>query len=228
MPDLKTRYQHEAALAKALAVLFGKQRQRLVDMLGWPPKIDNIPESEWARIEIETQQAMATELTLVYLLSLQGGPFQIGGNPLAIALDGMAWGNKRAEMLGRELTTTTRKGFYDAVALATDGDDLYKRTMPVLGPTRAETIGITETTETISAGEFEGRKRHYRQTQEQLQAVWSTARDDLVCPVCRPLDKKPESEWPESLRNGPPAHTRCRCWLSWEPVEEPETISAES
>ena len=37
---------------------------------------------------------------------------------------------------------------------------------------------------------------------------WITERDDLTCPICGPLDGKPEEEW---AGTEPPAHPNCRC-----------------
>ena len=82
----------------------------------------------------------------------------------------------------------------------------------MFGEIRAEMIAITEATRAFSEGNI----------QEWLASgvvdgiKWMTAEDELVCPICEPLDGKEGSltDGIEGLK--PPAHVRCRCWL--EPV----------
>ena len=47
--------------------------------------------------------------------------------------------------------------------------------------------------------------------------VWRTARDERVCPICAPMEGKPESEWGGLSI---PAHHRCRCWPELVRVEK--------
>lgn len=44
-------------------------------------------------------------------------------------------------------------------------------------------------------------------------AIWQTAEDERVCPVCGPLHDARATRWATQFPNGPPAHPRCRCWL---------------
>lgn len=43
------------------------------------------------------------------------------------------------------------------------------------------------------------------------EMIWQTARNEMVCKVCRPLDGQPESVWRPIAPNGPPQHISCRC-----------------
>jgi hypothetical protein len=70
---------------------------------------------------------------------------------------------------------------------------------------------VTEVTRAYAAGELEGVKlaeaAGYR-----MEQVWHTNRDELVCAICAPNDGKGRSQgWTVA---GPPAHPRCRCWLT--------------
>lgn len=40
-------------------------------------------------------------------------------------------------------------------------------------------------------------------------AVWYTEQDAKVCPICRPLDRRPEYVWADRFPLGPPAHVNC-------------------
>ncbi|MHC4725512.1 MAG: hypothetical protein ACYS9V_14965, partial [Planctomycetota bacterium] len=47
-----------------------------------------------------------------------------------------------------------------------------------------------------------------------MRKVWQTNKDDLVCTICNPLQGVEESTWRSVAPDGPPAHVRCRCFLS--------------
>jgi len=73
------------------------------------------------------------------------------------------------------------------------------------------------------------------QTQELLQAetpeltttlVWNTMQDEVVCPVCGPLEGAPKGEWGGQFPDGPPAHPNCRCSTSIR-FDAPEQLEAE-
>jgi SPP1 gp7 family putative phage head morphogenesis protein len=81
---------------------------------------------------------------------------------------------------------------------------------------RAELIASTEATRVYA----EGNRTAWRQASEELGAtfmqVWNTAQDDLVCPICGPLNGKTaplDGEFDGGIE-APPAHPRCRCWLT--------------
>ncbi len=45
----------------------------------------------------------------------------------------------------------------------------------------------------------------------RMERIWNTDADELVCPVCVPLNNQGEDEWIQEFPLGPPAHVRCRC-----------------
>lgn len=104
----------------------------------------------------------------------------------------------------------------------------------VFSPTRAETIAITEITTAITAAETAARQDRANEDPEQRAkeqprdgaqgqppvivsdgtiAIWQTAEDERVCPVCGPLHDARANRWATKFPEGPPAHPRCRCWL---------------
>lgn len=56
----------------------------------------------------------------------------------------------------------------------------------------------------------------YVEPAKKLAAYWKTERDGRVCPICSPLDGKPESTWGDKFPSGPKAHVGCRCYLEWQ------------
>jgi hypothetical protein len=58
--------------------------------------------------------------------------------------------------------------------------------------------------------------------QIKLVAIWRVQTnaagrpDEKVCPICFPINGKPDHEWPEKYKDGPQAHHNCRCYTDWE------------
>lgn len=94
---------------------------------------------------------------------------------------------------------------------------LVKRLDPLFGPERAERIAVTEVTRVYA----EGNLSSWRATGLVGGKRWNTAVDDLVCPICAPLDGMVvemdgngfTTEDGEGI-TAPPAHVNCRCWLT--------------
>lgn len=89
---------------------------------------------------------------------------------------------------------------------------------PWFSPERAERIAVTEVTEIYAEA---------NQTAWQASGIvggntWHTAEDDKVCPICAPLAgmTSPLDENGFTTEEGgiglksPPAHVKCRCWLT--------------
>jgi len=82
---------------------------------------------------------------------------------------------------------------------------------PYFGKRRAELIASTETTRAYAVANMET----FRQNGVEF-VRWNTANDELVCPVCRPLNGV-VVQIGAAFQNGiqhPPAHPRCRCWVT--------------
>ena len=102
-----------------------------------------------------------------------------------------------------------------------DMDALEQLLIPEFGADRARRIAVTEVTRiyadgNIGAWKSTGMVGGYR---------WNTANDERVCPVCGPLNGKVAGmggnflAWNEVTDAGittksPPAHVRCRCFLT--------------
>jgi SPP1 gp7 family putative phage head morphogenesis protein len=87
---------------------------------------------------------------------------------------------------------------------------------PIFGPVRAEMIAVTEVTRTFAEAEIAA----MRESGLVRRKKWQTANDELVCPICGPLNQQ-VVDLDENFPGGfeaPPAHPRCRCWIS--PVVE--------
>ena len=86
-----------------------------------------------------------------------------------------------------------------------------KRLVQLFGPTRAKMIAVTEVTRAYA----EANQLVFQQTGVQ-QRRWNTANDELVCPICGPLNGMVVGIT-EPFSGGimlPPAHPNCRCWIT--------------
>lgn len=94
---------------------------------------------------------------------------------------------------------------------------LIRALEPTFGAARAEAIGVTEVTRI-----FVGMQRAAERENPTVTAFrWQTANDELVCPICRPLNgavivKTADGFVHPTLGNVgyPPAHVRCRCGIT--------------
>lgn len=99
--------------------------------------------------------------------------------------------------------------------------DLANHIAQWFGPGRAKRIAITEATRVYAEGSKwawlgAATDLRYEQAFGILASRWQTARDDLVCPICAPLNGRQvllNEEFP--VPGGiPPAHPGCRCWIT--------------
>lgn len=132
------------------------------------------------------------------------------------------WARSYAGQLSRTITGTTQNFVRQEVAAWLESGervDVLKATLePMFGSVRAEMIAVTETTTAFA----EGNLSVWRESGVVEQKQWRTARDELVCPICTPLDGlivDLEANGFTTDQGGiglsaPPAHVRCRCFLS--------------
>lgn len=81
----------------------------------------------------------------------------------------------------------------------------------VFSSQRAEMIAVTEVTRAFA----EGNRAAWRQSGVITRMRWETAADELVCPTCAPLQNQ-LADLTAEFDGGlfPPAHPRCRCWIT--------------
>lgn len=131
------------------------------------------------------------------------------------------WAREYGYELIKGLGQTTRDEIAAAMGTWVEAQetypDLVRRLEEILGdPRRADLVASTEATRVYA----EGNKAAWAQVETELGVqtvmVWHTAADDDVCPICRPLNgatARLDEEFPGGIKS-PPAHPRCRCWLT--------------
>jgi HK97 family phage portal protein len=140
-------------------------------------------------------------------------------DPAVINVAAADWARTYSYELIGGLTETTRgvvsramQQFIEMAGMTREQLEALLR--PAFGEMRASMIAVTEVTRAYSAA-----TRMYANFLEmdagiRMEGMWNTRNDELVCPVCGPLNGQPESVWRDAFRDGPPAHPFCRCWTT--------------
>ena len=139
----------------------------------------------------------------------------IAFDPAIINTHALEWARSYSYELIKGLTETTRQVVSNAISafIETPGmtqADLAKLIEPAFGKVRATMIATTETTRAYSAATNEIQQL-VNQTGLQMERVWHTRNDELVCEICGPLNETAEDVWSGEFPDGPPAHVNCRC-----------------
>jgi hypothetical protein len=111
------------------------------------------------------------------------------------------WGTDRALFITRQMEATTQRN----LGRAADVDAVAQ----MFGPSRAATVGVTETTEAISAGE-KALVVAWKHEGFEMTGFWHT--EPGACRICRPRDGQ-RVNW--ATVGYPPAHLKCRCVVRW-------------
>jgi len=115
------------------------------------------------------------------------------------------WQRGELDIQGRTATGELRQGL-DALITALE---------PTFGVSRAQTIGVTETSRIFADSERQAAIANPFVT----HLLWLTSQDELVCPICGPLANtvvgKEQDGFQIQVGFGfPPAHVNCRCSIT--------------
>lgn len=205
MPDLASRTDHEKKTAAAIYLLLRRWNRDVAD--GEPFRV--------ASFANDLQTVLVPQLSIVHAdAAVTMGP-HLGADLSNLDIDAISdrWARRYGRQLSREVAASIQDELRAARGLEPgDRADALARTF---GRDRAKTIGVTETTTGISAGERSVVKEIERQTGKAILAYWETEGDGKVCQVCKGLGGKSESVWSRKFPMGPPAHPSCRCYLTW-------------
>lgn len=215
MPDLADRAKRERETEMAVWLLFQQQYESLSS---------NPAAAPWSVWRDQTADVLVDPLTATYMqayraLAAEKGIDKTDQEVLELAA---AWAVLHAQQVASGIVTNSQEMSRQAIARAAQsGEELATALEGTFARSRAEAIGITETTTAKSAAEQAlMSERNRRLAVEVLVSgeepkvevpFWITERDARVCPICAPLHGKPEWDWPLEQRDGPPAHPRCRC-----------------
>lgn len=224
----RQRAQFELALTQALAEAWAGRASDVLAALGNPPDFARLPAELWAQFDAETRAAIEPLLISARVQSadvLAKSAGVSGAINWSLVNDRAATAARRyAYDLVRGITETTRDTLRRQVAsfLETPEQDLKALGQDIgrtFGPVRGEMIATTEVTRAASQGERDllAEIRNL-DPQARVAQVWQTSNDEIVCPVCAPLNgvrRGPTGTFQHPDSGGtyddPPAHPRCRC-----------------
>lgn len=221
-PNAEAKELYERRLRRLLKSRLGGQLDEVMRLLGDPPDISKLDAAFWAsatgrmiadlRPQMERMAQDAGERLFVS---------GIGADWTLVAEAAADWASAYSNELVSGITDTTRRVLQKNVERyirepGTTLGDLKQSLEPYFGETRADMIAVTEVTRAFAQGEMEMAKIAGA-VGIRLEPVWHTNRDELVCSVCAPNDGKMRSQgW---TVQGPPAHPRCRCWITHRPAK---------
>jgi SPP1 gp7 family putative phage head morphogenesis protein len=139
--------------------------------------------------------------------------------------DAKKWAERAAGQLIKDIDATTIDSVRRHVAAWAESgaplESLIEKLTPTFGQGRASLIAATETTRAYA----EGNRIAYKASGVVTSWEWQTANDNLVCPICGPLNGKVVKidapfnvHLPAGMKveafDAPPSHPGCRCWLT--------------
>lgn len=140
------------------------------------------------------------------------------------------WARGHAGEMVKGVTDTTKGRIRSAVTnwIATEDrtlPDLWRQLMEdhAFSAARAKMIAATEATRAYAEGEMAGARQLEKDGYFEYVKQWQTVMDDLVCPICNPLQgqtvngTKGQFDSTAGMLDGPPAHPGCRCWINMVP-----------
>lgn len=221
--ELSNRDELESEFAGRISRLTGQLRNRALDLIGSPPDFAKLDAAFWSDVENEMKREIAIALLLVFAQSaLEHGASSAMYEPAALN-----YSLTRSANVATSFTANSREKIA-AIDLRLKSpnrvlpvqrgpeprfnqQELIDEITKVFGPSRAETIAVTETTAAQTAGSESAVASTVGWSNEDL---WITRSDERVCPICEPLDRQPRSVWNFQFE-GPPAHVNCRCWIQY-------------
>lgn len=230
MPDFPDRAAFEKKLASSVGSRFSAALQKLSDVLGDPPSMDNVPNDLWDEIgadlvdEMEPQLAQTYANSAVHLGNDLRNRYQVEvGRSVDWKLvnkSAAEWAKQYTYELVKGIDATSRDRLSGAISSFFEDQlsmgDLRDLIGSIFDPERAARIATTEITRAAVEGELNTVNWIEEDSDIRMVPTWATSEDEHVCDICDPRDGTTAEEggWMDDY---PPAHVSCRCWINWAP-----------
>ena len=219
--DILNRSELERKLARIVGRDLRVELQKLLDYLGDPPRLENVPYDYWQNGWRDIQKDVEPVLLDIYLSQAEGmmNDVNIGVEWDMINTNASQWAKQHTEQVLQDLFGKRYNHLNEVIPrFYTEGWNLGQLQSDLerwYSPVRAEMIAITETTRAATEGERAMVAELERTTGRRMVPVWMTNKDERVCPICGPKHGK-------EITDGkfPPAHPRCRCWTNHKFVKD--------
>ena len=224
-PGRAMKEQYEDKLYRLTLRRFRIQKRSIAAHLShFPPAKKSVPDDLFITDDIEAK------LIQLFIMASQDGVSLFAANS-TIGLDWTLVNTQAADWARgytlqwlADLDKVTRKALISRLAtfIETSGytiADVMSGLVPMFGEDRALRIATTEITRIFGESEqIAGMALKEEYPDVRVVKEWFTNMDDLVCPICGPLQNNivEVSHAFHSIVGGimsPPAHVNCRCWM---------------
>jgi len=215
------RFEIERKLGRVLSREMQAELEKLMEYLGDPPELNNVPPTYWRNGWKQIQNKVEPILVGAFVqsaLDVADG-IGIGVDWDLVNTDAANWARNNLAKTLERMFQRTYEGVGELVPRYFEEQwsraDLAQRLERYYSPVRAEMIAVTETTRAVVEGEKAAVDRLADVTGRRMVPVWLTMNDERVCPICGPRHK-------QMITDGmyPPAHPRCRCQVAYEYPKE--------
>ena len=189
--DFVNRDEIERKLARVLSRDLRAELSKLLDYLGDPPRLENVPPEYWQNGWRTIQHDVEPVLLDVYLTQATNVMLSVG---IGVSLDNInhqavnwarshtedvlrnMWQGRKditAEMLSgtRQVGEVIGQGYEQGLTI----QEISERLQPLYSPVRAEMIAVTETTRAVVEGEKAYVEQLERETGQRMIPIWMTA-----------------------------------------------------
>lgn len=213
--DVVNRAELESKLARVLGRDLRSELNKLMDFLGDPPRLENVPNDYWQTGWRDIQQDVEPLLVDTFLRQAEGlmTDISIGVDWDLVNQAAASWSGRHTESILSQMFNRRYDHLNEVIPrFYNEGWNLGQLRTELerwYSPVRADMIATTETTRAAVEGERALIEQIYRDSGVRMIPIWQTANDERVCPVCGPKHRQPITDG-----EYPPAHPRCRCWVT--------------
>lgn len=219
--DVINRSELERKLARVVGRDLRLELRKLLNYLGDPPRLENVPRDYWQNGWRDIQKDVEPVLLETYLSQAEAmmNEVNIGVEWDTINTNASQWAKQNTEKTLMDLFDKRYNHLNEVIPrFYNEGWNLGQLQADLerwYSPVRAEMIAVTETTRAAVEGERAMVAELEKTTGRRMVPVWMTSRDERVCPICGPKHGK-------EITDGkfPPAHPRCRCWTNHKFVKD--------
>jgi hypothetical protein len=192
-------------------------------------RLDKRPQADWERDKEELAAALLLLLSRPYFDAHMGLATQygIGRESATLTSDYQRWAVEYARKTASGIVDTSREiSLKSAVVIGglPPGSPFPANAQTatklrdaltlegMVDSRRVVRTAVTEVTRAITAGEQSAARSIAAMLGLATLPFWVTAKDDAVCPVCRPNNGRSCNAASVGF---PPAHVNCRCFVDW-------------
>jgi hypothetical protein len=194
------------------------QQQGVIRLFGKSPAMEKLTREFWIKENGRMINELSGEMEFIYLQQAEAlsRSLPIGVDWGLVNESAVTWANRYTFDLVSGINRTSQQALQKAVSSYFEQGwtigDLESRIGNIYAPYRSEMIAVTEVTRAAAQGEMSITDELRKQGVNMIP-IWQTNEDELVCPLCGPLNDK---ERGDGWTDPPPRHPRCRCFVNHE------------